>query len=287
MQPFIIITAADARYFELVKGAILSIREKRAGQSAVIGFFDLGCTAEQLQWLEDRVDVIRQPKWEFEFPGRDEAPQHLKGLIARPFLPRYFPDFEIYFWIDADAWVQDWRAVELYLQASALKGLGITPEVDRGSRIQYGGLPKYWQWAFNHYYATFGAEEAEKYQSYPMLNAGVFALHRTAPQWQLWAKYLEQGLQRSSSLYTDQMALNLAVYIDSFEQTEMLPAWCNWACHFGLPIWDEQRNLLVEPYVPHTPIGIVHLTEIKHECVELPTTQQGRAAVRMQYTSRA
>src|SRR5438034_11395698 len=94
MQPFIIVTAANAEYFELVKGALLSIREKRAGQNAVIGFFDLGCTAEQLQWLKHHVDIIRQTEWEFEFPGREEAPQHLKGLVARPFLPRYFPDFE-------------------------------------------------------------------------------------------------------------------------------------------------------------------------------------------------
>ena len=50
-----------------------------------------------------------------------------KAQFARPFLPRHFPGYETYLWIDADAWLQDWRAVELYVAAACGDRLAITP----------------------------------------------------------------------------------------------------------------------------------------------------------------
>jgi|GEM_PF-508071 len=279
------ITAANAEYFELTQGTIDSIRAKPQGQEVIIGFFDLGCTSEQLQWLEAQVDIIKQADWEFDFPGRNEAPEYLKGLLARPFLPKYFPGFDIYFWIDADAWVQDWRAVDLFIQGAEYSGLAIVPEIDRGSQFPYGGLPWWWQWVYQQYSSVCDEEVAKRLCSYPLINAGVFALHKDAPHWQIWATYLNQGLQKSISLFTDQTALNLTVYEDLFAQTELLPAWCNWTCHCGLPAWDSSKHCLVEPYLPHTPIGILHLTSAKHNRVQLLTTDRKLVEVTVRYAA--
>jgi predicted O-methyltransferase YrrM len=284
----IIITAANANYFELVQGTILSIREKPQGRNEIVGFFDLGCTAEQLQWLQEKVNIIKQPDWEFDFPNINETPTHLKGLLARPFLRKYFPNFDIYLWIDADAWVQDWKAIDLLVQAAKRGGLAIVPEIDRGSEIQYGGLRKFWwQWVYNKYQAAFGEEVAENFYSYPVLNAGVFALHKDAPHWEVWAKYLEQGLQQSASLMTDQFALNLSVYQGGlFDQTEMLPAWCNWTYHHAFPNWDKEKSCFVEPYLPHTAIGILHLSGVvKENQLELKTTDGDVVEVNLHYTN--
>lgn len=284
MRSFIIITAANAAYFELVQGTIRSIRDKPQGKDAVIGFYDLGCTPEQLQWLHTQVDLIRVPNWDVDFPGRSEAPEHLKALVERPFLPRYFPNFDTYVWIDADAWVQDWSTIELFLQGAESRGLAIVPELDRGSRLQYGGLPRYWQWSYVQYQAAFGKQVAEQLSNYPMLNVGAFALRHDAPHWNLWIQYLEKGLQHSTA-FIEQLALNLAIYSELFEQTEMLPAWCNWTCHYGLPLWDRQRACFVEPYLPHTRIGILHLTQKKHTEVRLPTTERSQVTVSLRYPS--
>lgn len=283
----IIITAADANYFELVKGTILSIRQKPQASTVAIGFLDLGCTAEQLAWLQQQVDIIQAAKWEFDFPGQQESPDYFKGLLARPFLRQYFPNFEVYCWIDADAWVQDWRAVELFVRgATRRRGLAIAPELDRSSSRLYGLLPEFWRWTYAHYQAAFGEEVAEYLHSFPMLNAGVFALHQTAAHWEVWADCLEQGLQNKLSLVTDQLALNLTVYgFELFEQTEILSAWCNWTCHCcGLPIWNQQAGRFVEPYLPHTEIGILHLSADKHEWVKLPTTDGDLVEVNLRYT---
>ena len=151
----IIITAADANYFELVRGTILSVREKPEGANIAIGFFDLGCTPEQ---------------------------------------------------------------------------------------------------------------------------------YKDAPHWELWAEYLEEGLQRHVSLMTDQIALNRLVYgTELFEKTEMLPALCNWSCNFGLPVWDKDRACFVEPYLPHGAIGILHMTGHKHDLVKLATTDGDTIEISLRY----
>ena len=280
----LIITAADAKYFELVQGTILSIRENPQGKNINIGFFDLGCTPQQLSWLQQQVDIIKQPAWEFDFPAKDNVPEHLKALLARPFLRQYFPNFDIYLWIDADAWLQDWQAIDLFIKGAAKRGLAIVPEINRSSQLQYGELPQYWQDAYYQYQIISNAEIAEKLCNYPMLNAGVFALHKDAPHWEIWAECLDNALQRTCSMLTDQFALNLAVYnYDLFDYTEMLPAWCNWTCHYGLPAWDKDKSCLVETYLPHTKIGIIHLTKEKFDRVEVITTDMDIVEVSLRY----
>ena len=41
----------------------------------------------------------------------------LKSQVSRAFLPKYFPKYEKYLWIDCDAWVNNWESVELYFKA--------------------------------------------------------------------------------------------------------------------------------------------------------------------------
>ncbi|MEG4838547.1 glycosyltransferase [Microcoleus sp. B9-D4] len=280
----IIITAADANYFELVQGTILSVREKPEGENVAIGFFDLGCTPEQLHWLKTQVNIIQKPDWDFDFPGRNEAPHYLKGLLARPFLRRYFPSSDIYLWIDADAWVQDWQAVELLVKGAAKRGLAVVAELDRGYYLAYGKLPWYWQFVYRDYQAAFGEEVAQQLHSYPTINAGIFALQKDAPHWEMWAEYLAEGLQRHVSLMTDQIALNRLVYgTEMFDKTEMLPARCNWSCNFGLPVWDKHQACFVEPYLPQEKIGILHLTGYKHDLVKLATTDRNQIEISLRY----
>lgn len=284
-QNCLVVAAADAMFFDLAQGCIQSLRDKPESRSTALAFFDLGCTDEQRSWLRGRVDFVQQPDWEFSFKDRAKTPGYLRGLLARPFLRRYFPGFEVYLWIDSDAWVQDWRAVDLFVEGARRRtGLAIVPEVDRGSQMQYGGLPQQWKQVQGWYEMAYGAEVAQELCSFPILNAGVFALHRDAPHWGVWEQSLRQALERTASNVTDQMALNYAVYRGGlFPRTELLPAWCNWTCHSGMPFWDVGGACLVEPYLPHTPIGVLHLTARKHRQHRLFTTQGLEMDVRVRY----
>ena len=50
----------------------------------------------------------------------------------------------------------------------------------------------------------------------------------------------------------------MSVYIDEIE-TEFLPLNCNWIASNLLPRYDEQKQSFVEPFLPNTKIGIMHL----------------------------
>ena len=50
----------------------------------------------------------------------------------------------------------------------------------------------------------------------------------------------------------------MSVYIDEIE-TEFLPLTCNWIASNLLPKYDEQNQYFVEPFLPNTKIGIMHL----------------------------
>ncbi len=260
MSSAIIITGADSYFFDLVKGTILSIRDKPEGKSIDIGFFNLGCSPEETSWVAKKVNYVVEPDWEYTFPGIENAPSYLRGLLARPHLPKYFPGYEVYIWLDADAWVQEWFGIDLFIQGSKKRGLAIVPEVDRGNRLLYG--PKDYlidlSKAYRYHFPELGIENLH---TYPLLNAGVFALSHSAIHWSFWDLRLAQALTKRPSILTDQLALNVAVYLDGLlEETELLPAYCNWTCHYGLPRWDPKRSLFVEPYLPYTPISILHLT---------------------------
>jgi hypothetical protein len=228
MRKTLVVTGSDARFFPFLCSAIRSIRDKVEGRRVALACFDLGCTDDQRQWLQERVDRITKPGRDVPLPEGVEVPPHIQGLLARPFLRQYFPGFDIYLWLDADAWVQDWEAIELFRSGAARRGLAIVPEVDRGSALQYGGLPRWWQTVRQFYEGPYGPEVAQRLCSYPLLNAGVFALHRDAPHWERWAEALHAGVQRRTDLFSDQTALNWAVSEGGlFPVTELLPSWCN------------------------------------------------------------
>ncbi len=93
---------------------ILSIRDKAEGADIALGCFDLGLTEAQKSWLTARRVELVTPEWSFGLSDADGVPLPFKAILSRPLLPRYFPGHDVYMHMDADAWVQDWAAVELY-----------------------------------------------------------------------------------------------------------------------------------------------------------------------------
>jgi hypothetical protein len=151
----LIASGADRGYFPLLRDTVLSIRAQR--RDAAIGILDLGLEAVQRDWLAARVAHIVRPDWDLDFPGRERTSETLKAQVARPFLRRHFPGYEIYLWIDADAWLQDWRVIDLYVAAAGLDKLAITPEIDRAYKRHYKRpKPFGWTLAWKNYRQAFG-----------------------------------------------------------------------------------------------------------------------------------
>src|SRR6201998_721292 len=141
----LIASGADRDYFSLLRDMVLSVRANHADPA--IGILDLGLDPEHRDWLSPRVAHTVRPNWALDFPCRGQMPDTFKAQVARPFLRRHFPGYEIYLWIDADAWLQDGRTIDLYVAAAGLDKLAITPEIDRAYKRHYK-RPKPFGWTF-------------------------------------------------------------------------------------------------------------------------------------------
>jgi hypothetical protein len=280
----LIASGADRNYFPLLRDAVLSIRALR--RDVAIGVLDLGLDEQHRDWLSTRVAHIVRPEWDLDFPGRERTPETLKAQVARPFLRRHFPGYEIYLWIDADAWLQNGRAIDLYVSAAGHDKLAITPEIDRAYKRHYKRpKPFGWTLAWKNYREAFGWRAADRLGRNPMVNCGVFALHHDAPHWEAWARLLSQVLQRTRFFFVEQVALNYAIFAEHLP-VNFLPAYCNWMPGDAPPAFDATRGLFVEPYAPHEVIGVMHLAgrEQKTQVFQLNRLDGGTVETSLRYS---
>ena len=185
--------------------------------------------------------------------------------MSRAFLPKYFPNYEKYLWIDCDAWVNSWSCIDNYFRACDNNKLGITQSIGPG----YRSLAKV-NWIFgkiaaiktqNYKHAkTSGLSEkdARKIAFAPHLNIGVFSLMKQSTCWDMWQKNLKKTLAKGRVFGSEGLAINMTVYIDNAE-TEFLPINHNWITSHILPIYDEKNKTFKEPNIPNNEIGIMHL----------------------------
>ena len=78
-----IVSAADAGYFDLLKGLVCSIRDKDEGKYIALSILDVGLDSDHRHWLADRGATIVEPGWDFDIPASMNAPAHFRALLAR------------------------------------------------------------------------------------------------------------------------------------------------------------------------------------------------------------
>ena len=179
----------------------------------------------------------------------------LRSFLARPFLPEYFPGYDVYLWIDSDVWLQDDAVLEKYIQGALSSGFAIAHENDRGYRFQAWLLG----WTAKHFVLGYGPLTASWLLSRDHLNAGLFAATARAPQWRLWADCYEAAIRRTGALVPhDQFALNRALHRSPGLATFLDPG-CNWICDRGAPMWNDALARFCKPYPPYAAIEALHL----------------------------
>ena len=266
MKKKVIVSLADANYFPLLEELINSIKKFRESENVAICILDAGLTKDQKERLINKVDEIKSAEWDIEVPGyKVKNKEWLKSQVSRAFLPKYFPNYEKYLWIDCDAWVNDWNSVELYFKACDNGKLGITQTIGPGYRITsnvnwlIGKLAVIKSQNFKHAVKSkIGYAKARKLAFAPHINIGVFSLEKNSKAWSVWQRNLAKVLKAGNIFGSEGLAINMSVYIDDLE-TEFLPLNCNWITSNLLPKFDEQKEIFVEPYLPNYKIGIIHL----------------------------
>ncbi|MDB4217696.1 glycosyl transferase [Candidatus Pelagibacter sp.] len=266
MKKNVIVTLADSNYFLLLDELIDSFKRYEESNNVAVCILDAGLTEEQKEKLSLKVDEIKSAEWDIEVSrSKVKGREWLKSQVSRAFLPKYFPSYDKYLWIDCDAWVNDWKAIELYFKACENGKLGITQTVGPGykiiSRVKwvFGKLAIIKTQNFKHAIkSNINYSKARKLAFAPHINIGVFSLEKNSVAWKSWQKNLEQTLKAGEIFGSEQLAMNMSVYIDNIE-TEFLPLNCNWIISNLLPKFDEENSTFVEPYLPNYKIGIMHL----------------------------
>jgi hypothetical protein len=266
MKKNVIVSLADSNYFDLLNELVDSIKSVERSRDVAICILDAGLTSEQKITLSKKVDEIKSAEWDIDVPAfKVKGREWLKSQVSRAFLPKYFPNYEKYLWIDCDAWVNDWNSVELYFKACENGKLGITQTLGPGYKIMskvnwlFGKIAIIKSQNFKHAMKSkIGINQARKLAFAPHINIGVFSLEKNSPGWISWQKNLEQALKNGNIFGSEGLAINMSVYIDELE-TEFLPLNCNWIASNLLPKFDEKKNTFVEPYLPNYEIGIMHL----------------------------
>ena len=264
MKQNTIISLADSNYFELLNELVDSIKQFEESKNTAICIMDAGLTSEQKSILLLKVDEIKPADWDIEVPNfKIKGREWLKSQVSRAFLPKYFPGFKKYLWIDADAWVNSWDAIELYFKGCEKNKLSIATSADRAYgrvlRAEWviGSLARIKSQNYKHAKSSgFSEKIAREVALKPHLNIGVFALEANAPHWNVWQKNLKHALNKGKIWGSEQIAMNITIYHDNLD-VEILPAYCNWT-HIGGMKYDKVRKTLVEPYLPNHKIGIVH-----------------------------
>jgi hypothetical protein len=266
----IICTAANQPFASLAMDLVNSIRNKPASADVAIGMLDTGLTETAANQFRREVDHLVEPGWDLNFAALQRADnrhpnqkwlsdsQGYQAMTARPWLPKHFPGYDIYIWIDADCWLQEWTVIDLLQRGARDGSICITAELDR-AYIQFYDQGKLTDWANRVHEMLFGDDVARQLRNFPVLNSGVFALRGDSPLWARWHEAMVEGFSREYDFYAEQFGLNRVVYLEDFPRN-ILPATCNWLANRAVILFDEKTNTFVEPNLPYQPLGIIHLS---------------------------
>ncbi len=273
-----VVSAADSAFFDLLQGMVRSLRDKPEGRDVSLNIFDIGLGDAQRQWLLTQGARLLVPDHPAEM---DNLPHFMRAFLPRCRIPEHFPGHDVYLWIDADAWLQSWDAVELYVQGALRAGFAITeesdPAYDRGPML----------YTHERTFAMFGPEYREPSRLFRSMNAGVFAGRADAPHWHEWRRVIEANIANADSEWLlfllDQTALSIVCTRGDLETT-VLPATSNWMSHWALPMTSDDGSTFMRPLAPHEELGIIHQTyNTKRKFFSLPRSGGGHLSRTLAY----
>ena len=253
-----IVTASDSRFMPFLRGMLASLRGQTV-QAAQIACFDIGLNEADQAWLAAQGVQVARPRAHLGVDA-DAVRPALLSFLARPFLPEYFPGFDVYVWIDSDVWLQDAAVLEAYVRGALASFIAVTHERTGEYRFQAWLLG----WTGMHLLRGYGVAVTAWLLTRRQVNAGFFALSAGAPHWGVWARRYQAALARTGDLVPhDQFALNHALYGGLLDRARLpaclLPPRFNWICDRGVPMWNDADGMFCEPRAPYRGIRALHL----------------------------
>ena len=264
----LVVFSCDQKYFQLAKGLVLSLLEKKLGADDIgIAFVDVGCDQQSIAWLRERGVTIVSTSQLMGLEGVPLISGYHLAQVCRPFLPSLFPGTKAFVWLDSDLWVQSSDAIRLFAQLANRNRdkLFICPEWHYAYSSFNSDILKFHITKLGPYFQlAYGQEMATKLAVRPTLNSGVFAMAAENPLWDMWASEVRSLYTRDYGGDTgpmhhmaEQLALNCLAF-KTGSAVEVDPLF-NFMCNWALPFRDDAGVVRVR-LPPNPPVGIVHLS---------------------------
>ena len=262
-QPkIVLVSGGDAKYFDMLHELATSIRALPESQNVDVVFLD-GGGFEQTHidaFSELNVSLL-DPKWPNpQIQKRCANKEYLKINLAKPALNTLFPSYDIIIWIDGDAWLQNWKAIDLAVMVAQKGKLAVVSQNTRFRSLRFNFKKKLFGWADirtifhkNAKRARLG-EYAWKLANLAVLNAGFYALRQDAPHWATWTAWRDKSIKKGRPFTSDQLSLALTCYIDNFP-FETLPEICNYMGPWRV----DENNRFVEIFAPYAEASVIHM----------------------------
>lgn len=268
MTKNLIVSTADKNYEHLLIELYHSQTNLENYDFAV---FDCGMSDECKDFLKKKNVQLVNPEWEVKLPSiKIRGREYLKSSFSKFYMQEYFPGYENYVWLDSDTWINCKKTFSLYELGAEKKGFAICPQVDRASPSLLNI-----KWFFNfpikinsinykNISRSVSKNLGKKYAGFYTLNGGCFSYNSKFSDIKIIRKNLINSSKKGRIFGTDQVALALSMFEDQLE-FELLPSFCNWICEHHLPVYCEDKNKFVEPYLPNNNIAVIHLAGLDNE----------------------
>lgn len=268
-KKILLVSGADANYYQLLSEMIDSVGKFSPFQSLEVAVFDLGLESYQVKELEDQEIIVKKPlDLDGILPKRKKLKAGILAAIGKITLPKQFPGYDIYIWVDADIWFQSPLALQHFAIEADKGKMAVVPTIDHcyiQGKMQ--NAIEYRQKRINQLLGLKGRilqfikpnRELEQAKYY-YLNGGIFALSATAPHWTAMSQCYRDGLLKGSISGGLIQTCSTLMFIKGDLPFHPFPSRYNWLCHRSEPIWDEKESCYVTPLAPHEKIHVVHLT---------------------------
>jgi lipopolysaccharide biosynthesis glycosyltransferase len=250
-----IVIAGDSNIFPLTIGCLLSISVLRKKDIA-INFIDTGCTIDQLERIKILVDRIIRFSDDLAVLPKGEVRPYWRAMACRPFIHKYFPEYEIYFWLDSDLWFQNPFIILDLIKDVEKFGSVIVSEFYEGydtfqdaikSKNYYIQKKKF----TNIYKGKITLLDGEAYY-----NSGFLGVAKKSGLFDEFGKILRILYDVSFNHMTEQIAFNEVLF-----KTKLFSSISpvnNWMCNLGLPNFKD--GVFLDPSNDKSKINVMHLS---------------------------
>lgn len=215
------VTGGDSAYFEVMYELIESIKATTLYNNIPINIIDCGLKDSEKNQLYPLLSggEILDPGWKYPIKEiysyhthtkthKSSKPQNaFKGVVAKPFLSTLFPNYEYYFWINPNFWIQDERSLDQFINLCTRQGIAAANHNDYEVDTPIN----------NHCLAVDIKDYLTPQQVHTIKDSrifwdGIFCVKKSTGFFNKWQDNVQRALQRTNNKFYYNMAEFLATF---------------------------------------------------------------------------